>query len=174
MFHHAVLAGAPFHGAVCLGLTDKNCKRMKKLVKSVSAVLGRWLENVRSVARVVLKKLKAILSNNKHLPQNLLESLEERLQSWLLSSPSLTTPLSRIFQTRKARGLFLSSCSAFTGNLWNQYGMSFLFYGLVINPFMSEITHRNSMEHKGWCTARGKKYFEHLVSFKLSFLKIVN
>ena len=111
MFYHTVVASAFFFAAVCWGgsFTDKNTKRLDKLVKKAGSVLGRRLDPLRSVVeRRTLNKLEAIMDNSRHPLHCLLEQQRSSCSSRLLSLCCRTERFRRSFVPSAIR-LFDSS-----------------------------------------------------------------
>ena len=67
MFYHIIIESALFYAVVCWGscTTDKNCKRLDKLVKKASSVAGRRLDPLSAVVEQRMRrKLYSVLDNN--------------------------------------------------------------------------------------------------------------
>ena len=100
MFYHTVVASALFFAAACWGgsLTDRNTKRLDRLVKKAGSLLGRRLDPLRSVVeRGTLNKLNAILDNGRHPLHSLLEGQRSSQGGRLLSLRSRTERYRRSF-----------------------------------------------------------------------------
>ena len=69
MFYHTIIESALFYAVVCWGscTTDKNCRRLDKLMKKASSVVGRSLDPLSAlVEQRMRRKLYSVLENNKH------------------------------------------------------------------------------------------------------------
>ena len=69
MFYHTVIESALFYAVVCWGscTTDKNCRRLHKLMKIASSVTYRKLDLLGTVVEQRMrKKLYSVLDNNRH------------------------------------------------------------------------------------------------------------
>jgi len=69
MFYHTIIENALFYAVVCWGscTTDKNCRRLDKLVKKAGAVVGRRLDPLSAVVEQRMRrKLYSFLENKKH------------------------------------------------------------------------------------------------------------
>ena len=69
MFYHTVIESAMFYDVVCWGscTTDKNCRRLDKLVKKAGSVVRRRLDPLSAVVeKRMRRKLYSVLENNKH------------------------------------------------------------------------------------------------------------
>jgi len=69
MFYHTVIESPLFYAVVCWGscTTDKKCRRLDKLVKKASSVVGRRLDPLSAVVEQRMRrKLYSVLENNKH------------------------------------------------------------------------------------------------------------
>jgi len=67
MFYHTVIVSALFYAVVCCGsgTIDKNCRRLDKLVKMASSVIGRELDLLRTVMEQWMRrKLYSLMVNN--------------------------------------------------------------------------------------------------------------
>jgi len=63
MFYQTVIESALFYAVVCWGscTTDKNCRRLDKLVKKASSVIGRELNPLRTVVEQRMRRKLYIL-----------------------------------------------------------------------------------------------------------------
>ena len=69
MFYHTIIESALFYAVVCWAscTTDKDCRRLDRLVKIASSVIGRELDPHRTVVeQQIRKKLYYLMVNNKH------------------------------------------------------------------------------------------------------------
>ena len=87
MFYHTIIESALFYAVVCWGscTTGKNCRRLDKLVKKASSVVGRRLDPLSAVVEQQMRrKLYSALDSNRHPLHSILagqrSSCSERLQ----------------------------------------------------------------------------------------------
>ena len=79
MFYHTIFESALFYAVVCWGscTTDKNCRRLDKLVKKASSVVGRMLDPLSAVVEHrTRRKLYSVLENNQQHPGRTEEQLQ--------------------------------------------------------------------------------------------------
>jgi len=86
MFYHTVIESALFYAVVCWGsgTTDKNCRRLAKVVNMASSMIGRELNPRRTVVEQQMRrKLHSVMVNKKHPVHGILagqrSSCSERL-----------------------------------------------------------------------------------------------
>ena len=86
-FYDTVVASAVFYAIVCWGggSTDRDRKRLNKLVKRASSVLGCPLDSIEEVAdRRMLAKLTSIMDNTSHPLHHTVENLSSSFSTRLL------------------------------------------------------------------------------------------
>ena len=59
MFYHTIIESALFYAVVCWGscTTDKYCRRLDKLVKKASSVVGRRLDPLSAVVEQIMEEI---------------------------------------------------------------------------------------------------------------------
>ena len=88
MFYQSVVASVLFYAAVCWGgsMTDRNSRRLDRLVKKASSVLGRSLDPLGAVVeRRTRSIVQSILENDRHPLHSILEG-QRSSNSWRLIS----------------------------------------------------------------------------------------
>lgn len=86
MFYQTVTASSFFYAAVCLGgsMTDRNSRRLDKLVKKASSVISRRLDRLTTVLeQLTLLKLQAIMGSKNHPLHNILTGQRSRCSEQL-------------------------------------------------------------------------------------------
>ena len=114
LFYHTVIESALFYAVVCWGscTTGKNCncRRLDKLVKKASSVVGRKLDPLIAVVEQRMRrKLYSVLDNNKHPLHSILARQRSRCSERLISLRCRTERFRRSF-LRTAIRLFNSDC----------------------------------------------------------------
>ncbi|TWW80191.1 hypothetical protein D4764_01G0000060 [Takifugu flavidus] len=86
-FYYSVVGSAIFYGIVCWSssITDRDRKRMDRLVRRASSVLGCPLDSVEVVGNGrMMAKLSSMLNNTSHPLQDTLTALGSSFSEWLL------------------------------------------------------------------------------------------
>ena len=112
MFYHTITESALFYSVVCWGscTTDKNCRRLDKLVKKASSVVGRRLDPLSAVVEQQMRrKLYSVLENNKHPLHSILAGQRSNCSERLISLRCRTERFRGSFVPSAIR-LFNSDC----------------------------------------------------------------
>ena len=112
MFYHTIIESALFYAVVCWGscTTDKNCRRMDKLVKKASSVVGRRLDPLSAVVEQRMRrKLYSVLDNNRHPLHSILAGQRSSCSERLISLRCRAERFRRSFVPIAIR-LFNSDC----------------------------------------------------------------
>jgi len=112
MFYHTIIESALFYAVVCWGscTSDKNCRRLDKLVKKASSVVGRILDPLNAVVEQWMRrKLYSVLENNKHPLHSNLAGQRSSCSERLISLHCRTERFRRSFVPTAIR-LFNSDC----------------------------------------------------------------
>ena len=99
-FYDSVVASAIFYGVVCWGssITAADRKRLDKLIKKASSVLGCPLETVEEVGeRRITAKLSSMLDTDSHPLQHTLTALRSSLSDRMLHLKCVTEGIHRSF-----------------------------------------------------------------------------
>ena len=100
MFYQSVVASVLFYGAVCWGgnMTERNIRRLDRLVKKASSVLGRSLDSLGTVVeRRTCSTVQSILDNANHPLHTILEGQRSSNSGRLLSLRCRTERYRRSF-----------------------------------------------------------------------------
>ena len=100
MFYKSVVESALLYAVVCWGgsLTEKNRRRLDKLIRRAGSVLGRSLDSVGTVTeRCYLRKVQSILDCDRHPLHHTLAGQESSRSQRLLSLNCRTERYRRSF-----------------------------------------------------------------------------
>ena len=111
----SIIENALFYAVVCWGscTTDKNCRRLDKLVKKASSVVGRRLDPLSAVvAQRMRRKLYSVLDNNRHPLHSILAGQRSSCSERLISLRCRTERFRRSF-VRTAISVMIHSWLSF-------------------------------------------------------------